>query len=71
MKNKVVPFPASNSQGISPEGLEGSHQLIVRVGSQRIALELSCRATVLRSAAQPTAAPRDGVNRERGKERAQ
>jgi hypothetical protein len=70
MKNKVVPFPASNSLSIPPESGEGSHRVLVRIGNQRIALDLKWRATVLAPTAQPTATPSDGLNQKRGKERA-
>jgi hypothetical protein len=69
MKNKVIPFPAS-SQSIPPGGLEGSHRVLVRLGSQRIALDLTCRAILLPATPAPTGVPPvHAVDRKRRKER--
>ena len=45
--NKVVPFPAVTPTAASPD-MERRTRIIVHLGRQRIALDIACRATVLK-----------------------
>ena len=46
MDNKVIPFPAQTPEVPSP-GSRPGHRIVVRIGRQRVAFDISCQATVL------------------------
>ena len=49
MNKKVIPFPAPVPAALPPGMVQGS-RILVHIGKQRIALDLSCHATVLNPA---------------------
>ena len=49
MEKKVIPFPAPMPAAVPPATAPPS-RILVRIGKQRIALDLSCHATVLNPA---------------------
>ena len=53
MDKKVIPFPAPASPRPGPEP---AHRVIVNIGKQRIAFDISCHATVLNPAPGPKVA---------------
>ena len=49
MKKKVIPFPAPLPAAV-PSAMVAPSRILVHVGKQRIALDLSCHASVLNPA---------------------
>ena len=52
MDKKVIPFPAP-AQAAPPPGMAPPSRIMVHIGKQRIAFDISCRATVLNPAPGP------------------
>lgn len=52
MANKVIPFPQS-TPGIPQPVINHQNRVILHIGRQRIALDISCRATELNSEPAP------------------
>ena len=49
MEKKVIPFPAPIPAAVPP-GMAPASGIVVHIGKQRIALDLSCHASVLNPA---------------------
>lgn len=56
MKKKVIPFPGASLAAPLPE-IETSSRILANIGKQRVALDISCCATVLNPSSAPIVKP--------------
>ena len=56
MPKKVLPFPTRNPDS-SEQVTQGHSHILIRVGTQRYAMEITCKATVLPPEPAPAAPP--------------
>jgi hypothetical protein len=68
MTTKVIPFPQSAPASPQPV-IEPQNRIIINIGRQRIALEMSCHATVLNPVPAPVVEAPAQVNGRGGKVR--